>query len=215
MSPEQVAGQPADRRSDIFSLGVVLYELATGAPPFTAPTVTQLMQAIAAATPRAPSAINPAIPSMLDLIVARALQKLPAQRYQSAADLASDLRACRAEIAGGHAPQPAESATAATQVDVPLETTAPPVEGAAGAGSSAATSVDAVTHLPLSRKFDSTAALKRLTEQAAAGSANGGGAPSPAPGGIWARVRRYPGRLFFAVSVAAASAAAYYLAYYY
>ncbi|HSC96933.1 MAG TPA: serine/threonine-protein kinase [Burkholderiales bacterium] len=226
MSPEQVSGQPADRRSDIFSLGVVLYELATGEPPFTAPTVTQLMHLIATATPRAPSATNPAIPPMLDLIVARALQKQPAQRYQRGADLAADLRACLAEIAGGQLPQPAtraattprdRGATAATQVDVPLETTTPPVEGAAGSVSATATIVDAGTHLPLSRKFDSTAALQRLTEQAAAGSASGGGAQSPAPGGggIWARARRYPGRLFFAVSVAAASATAYYLAYYY
>jgi hypothetical protein len=163
---------------------------------------------------------------MLDLIVARALQKQPAQRYQSATNLAADLRACLAEIAGGQLPQPAASATtaphdrvatAAAQVDVPLETTTPPVEGAAGSVSATATIIDAGTHLPLSRKFDSTAALQRLTEQAAAGSANRGGARSPAPGGrgIWARVRRYPGRLFFAVSLAAASAAAYYLAYYY
>ncbi|MGH8650193.1 MAG: serine/threonine-protein kinase, partial [Burkholderiales bacterium] len=68
MSPEQVTGQPADRRSDIFSLGVVLHELAAGEPPFSAPTVTQLMHQIATATPRPPSASNPAVPAMLDLI---------------------------------------------------------------------------------------------------------------------------------------------------
>src|SRR5512134_164625 len=105
MSPEQVTGQPADLCSDIFSLVVVLYEVVTGEPPFTAPTVTQLMHQIATATPRPPSASNPAVPAMLDLIVARALQKQPAERYQSAAELASDLRTCLAELTGRRGPQ--------------------------------------------------------------------------------------------------------------
>ena len=226
MSPEQVTGQPADRRSDIFSLGVVLHELAAGEPPFTASTVTQLMHQIATATPRAPSATNPAVPPMLDLIVARALQKQPAARYQSAADLASDLRACLAEIPDGQVPQPVASAanaprdtSAATmvQVDVPLDEAAPRPADATGPASVTATVVEAGTHLPLSRKFDSSTALRRLTELAAAGSAAAAGEQSPVASrrGLWARLRRYPGRLFFAGAFSTAGAAAYYVAYYY
>src|SRR5262249_38436703 len=85
MSPEQVTGQAADARSDIFSLGIVFYELLTGAPPFSAANVTQLMQQIASATPRPPSAVNPALPTMVDLIAAKALEKQADARYHSAA----------------------------------------------------------------------------------------------------------------------------------
>ncbi len=109
MSPEQVTGQRADHRSDIFSLGVVLYELAAGEPPFSAPHVTQLMHQIATATPRPPSSINPLVPAMLDLIVAKALEKQPDSRYQNAAELAVDLRACLAELAGQQSILPAAS----------------------------------------------------------------------------------------------------------
>jgi serine/threonine-protein kinase len=222
MSPEQVTGQPADRRSDIFSLGVVLHELAAGEPPFTAPTMTQLMHQIATATPRPPSASNPAVPAMLDLIVARALQKQPAERYQSAAELASDLRSCLAELAGGRGPQLARAATAppkagaatVAQAGVPLEKTAAAAEAATRTATS--TVADAATHLALSRKFDSAAALQRLSKLAEASGADGADQHGSMPRrGVFTRLWRYPGRSLFAVVVVAASATAYFIAYYY
>jgi len=228
MSPEQVTGRPADRRSDIFSLGVVLHELAAGEPPFTAPTVTQLMRQIAIAEPRPPSATNPSVPAMLDLIVARALQKQPAARYQSAAELAADLRSCLAELTGSRGALPAASAATprldagaatAAQIDVRLEKTRPPVADETNTATPAPAVTDTGTYLPVSRKFDSAAALGRLTEVAAAGGADGADAqgrpPAPSRRSILPRLWRYPGRLFFALAVVAASIAAYYVAYYY
>ena len=91
MSPEQVAGKRADPRSDIFSLGVILYEMVTGKPPFTGDDVTAVMYQILNAVPPPPSSLNPAAPAMLDFIVAKALAKTPDERYQDAAEFARDL----------------------------------------------------------------------------------------------------------------------------
>ena len=109
MSPEQVSGMRTDHRSDIFSLGVMLYELVAGEPPFSAPQLAQLMQQIVNATPRPPSSINTSLPPVLDLIIVKALAKQADTRYQSAAELAADLRACLAALSPEQSALPAQS----------------------------------------------------------------------------------------------------------
>ena len=95
MSPEQARGGDVDRRSDLFSLGAVLYEMTTGRRPFTGDHEAAVTYSVMNADPPPPRSIDPSIPPRLEAIILKALEKDPGARYQSASDLRSDLLALR------------------------------------------------------------------------------------------------------------------------
>jgi serine/threonine protein kinase len=103
MAPEQIVGQPFDHRADIFSLGLVLYESLTGVKPFTADDIPDLTFKVANMPATPPSHIAPGLPPVLDYIMARALQKKPEERYQTAAEFARDLRSALPEVEAAQA----------------------------------------------------------------------------------------------------------------
>jgi serine/threonine-protein kinase len=111
LSPEQARGAPVDESSDLYSTGVVLYELLTGEVPFTGETPVEIAMKHLQQVPPAPSTIRPEIPHDLDLIVLRALAKEPADRYRSAKELDRDL-----ELVGRGEPVSTETEEAATMV---------------------------------------------------------------------------------------------------
>ena len=92
MAPEQALGRSVDHRADLFSLGVVLYELATGRIPFSGTSPTEIVDKILHETPAPPSSLNAQVPKTLDGIVSRTLEKSPTFRYQTARDMRQDLR---------------------------------------------------------------------------------------------------------------------------
>ncbi|HEX7093340.1 MAG TPA: serine/threonine-protein kinase, partial [Nitrospiraceae bacterium] len=94
MSPEQIAGKKVDGRSDIFSLGVVLFELLTGQLPFTADNLSAVLFSIAHHPHPAIQTLRPDLPPMVQEIVDRALQKELPHRYRRAEEFADELRAC-------------------------------------------------------------------------------------------------------------------------
>jgi serine/threonine protein kinase len=101
MSPEQTLGEPLDTRSDLFSLGVVLYEMATGARPFTGHTHAALVDAIRGERPFPARDMNADVREELDRIINKALEKNRKLRYQTASDLSADLRRLKRDIDAG------------------------------------------------------------------------------------------------------------------
>ncbi|NIO40883.1 MAG: protein kinase, partial [Burkholderiales bacterium] len=101
MSPEQVAGKRTDSRSDLFSLGIVIYEMLTGTSPFVADNIHGVMYQTLNFNPPAPKSLNADLPEVLNYIIAKILAKNLDDRYQKAEDLANDLRQARSDYLSG------------------------------------------------------------------------------------------------------------------
>jgi eukaryotic-like serine/threonine-protein kinase len=197
MSPEQVSGSPVDHRSDIFSLGVVLYEMLTHTKLFQGEDTPQIFNAVASYQPPMPSRVNPDVPAMLDFVVERALKKDPAVRYQDAFELAADLRSALSELVDREAAAAGEKqrerdTTKTMKLDTETLKAVLPAPAAAAIASD--------TRLPVSLKFDCADALARLTDPTRADRKRLTRAPRPA--GLWRRL--WGRRVLLAALLAAA-----------
>ena len=126
LSPEQARGEQVDARSDVYSLGCVLYEVLTGEPPFKGDSPVAVAYQHVREDPKQPSQVNPAVPPALDSVILKAMSKNPANRYQSAAEMRSDL----VRVLGGQRPS-----APMVMSDEDRTTMFGPVDSGAGTGS--------------------------------------------------------------------------------
>src|SRR5436309_8718799 len=135
LSPEQAQGLPVDERSDLYSIGVVLYEMLTGGVPFTGDSAVSIALKQVAEQPAPPRSINPEVPPELEAVVLRALEKDPARRFQDADEFITALDRVRGHLALGAAPT-GEPTTAFAPVAAGAAVAAPTAAEAYAVGAS-------------------------------------------------------------------------------
>lgn len=169
MSPEQSTGDTLDHRTDIFSLGIVLYEMLTGVKLFKGDTLAQVLYNVANVDPLPPSRIKDGITPLLDLVVKRAMEKKPSARYASAWEMVEDLHHCLQELptsaytSAGIAINPLKQDQPVASADDKTLVLKPATDGTVVLRR-LSSEVDTNNRLSLSRRFDSAAALAQLQQ---------------------------------------------------